>query len=152
MLADPRFELSAASFMAPEVPEHCRPYMRTMAEMNGPEHARLRRLASPAFTPRRAAALRPRVEAITGRLLDELETHDGLVDLLADFAGPLPMEVICELVGVPETDRPRWRAYGVAVVTGAGADFAAAVPAIVDGARQAIERRRDEPGDDLISD
>ena len=55
MLADPRFEIRADSFMRPDVPEVCLPYMRTMSEMNGPEHARLRGLVSPAFTARRAA-------------------------------------------------------------------------------------------------
>jgi cytochrome P450 len=154
MLSDPRFELGADSFMRPDVPEEYLPYLRTMAEMNGPEHTRLRRLVSPAFTPRRAAAFGPRIEPMAERLLDDVEERagEGPVDLLAHFARPLPMDVICELVGVPRADRPRWRAYGVSVVTGAGRDFAAAVPAIIEGAREAIARRRDEPGGDLISD
>src|SRR3954454_13624925 len=48
MLRDPRFEIRSDSFMRPDVPEDCRPYIRTMSEMNGPEHLRLRRLAAPA--------------------------------------------------------------------------------------------------------
>lgn len=54
MLADPRFELNPISYLAPQVPADCRDYMHTMQEMEGPEHARLRRLAAPAFTARRA--------------------------------------------------------------------------------------------------
>src|SRR5687767_13533958 len=54
MLGDPRFELNAASFMRPDVPDDCLAYMRTMQEMDGPEHARLRRLVASAFTARRA--------------------------------------------------------------------------------------------------
>ncbi|NBH04964.1 cytochrome P450 [Amycolatopsis sp. SID8362] len=155
MLADPRFEVRSESFMRPPgIPEHCLEYMRTMAEQDGPEHLRLRRLVAPAFTPKRAAQLRPRLAAITERLLDALPAHaeDGVVDLVAHFARPLPMDVICELAGIPEADRPRWREYGAAVASGVGPDFAAAIPAIIEGAKEAVARSRAEPGDDLIGD
>jgi cytochrome P450 len=137
--------------MSPDVPDDCRPYMRTMSERNGPEHTRLRRLVAPAFGTRRAAGLRPRVAAIVARLLDDLPA-DRPVDLLEHFARPLPMDVICELVGVPEADRPSWRTYGATVASGAGAGFAAAIPGIMDGAKRAIARGRADPGDDVIGD
>ncbi|GAA4496764.1 cytochrome P450 [Actinoallomurus oryzae] len=155
MLADPRLEIRADSFMRPDVPDDCLPYMRTMSEMNGPEHARMRTLVAPAFTPRRAAGFRPRIERIVEGLLDDVEAHaadDGTVDLLPHFTRPLPMDVICELVGVPGPDRPRWRAYGATVAGGAGRAFAEAIPGIMDGAKAAIARRRAEPGDDLLAD
>ncbi|WP_371785953.1 cytochrome P450 family protein [Streptosporangium subroseum] len=155
MLGDPRFELSADSFMRPPgIPEHCLAYMRTMQEMEGPEHARLRRLVSPAFTPRRAVDVRPRIEPIVESLLDDLPNHaeGGSVDLLAHFARPLPIEVICELVGIAETDRPRWREYGAAVAAGWGQAFADAIPGIMEGAKAAVASRKAELGDDLISD
>jgi len=150
MLGDPRFELNAASFMRhPDIPADCLPYLRTMSEMDGPEHTRLRRLVAPAFTARRAAEFGPRVERIVGALLDDLpETFD----LLADYARPLPMEVICELVGIPESDRPRWREYGAAVAAGFGPAFIGAIPGIMAGAKEAVARRREEPGDDLLTD
>lgn len=152
MLADPRFELSAASYMRPPgIPADCLRYMRTMGEMDGPEHARLRRLVAPAFTRRRAAEFRPRIEPIVESLLDALP-ESGPVDVLRHLALPLPMEVISELVGIPEQDRPRWRQYGAAVAAGRGQEFAEAIPAIMDGAKVAVARRRAEPGDDLISD
>ncbi|GII24800.1 hypothetical protein Pme01_43970 [Planosporangium mesophilum] len=72
MLTDPRFEPTDASYLRLDVPEHCLKYMRTMHSMNGPEHARLRRLVSPAFTARRAAEFRPRVEYIVDALLDDV--------------------------------------------------------------------------------
>jgi cytochrome P450 len=150
MLGDPRFELSAASYMRPDVPADCLPYMRTMQEMDGPEHARLRGLVAPAFTARRAAKFRPRIEPIVAKLLDALP--GGEADLVRDFARPLPIEVICELAGIPEQDRPRWREYGAAVAAGSGEGFAAAIPGIMRGAKEAVARRRAEPGDDLISD
>ncbi|MEQ0563537.1 cytochrome P450 [Amycolatopsis sp. NEAU-NG30] len=155
LLTDPRFEVRSESFLRPPgIPEHCLEYLRTMSEQDGPEHLRLRRLAAPAFTPKRAAQLRPRLAAIAGRLLDELPGHaeDGVVDLVPHFARPLPIDVICELVGIPAADRPRWREYGAAVAGGAGPDFVAAIPAIIEGAREAVARSRAEPGDDLIGD
>lgn len=151
MLADPRFEITESSFMQPGVPEDCLAYMRTMSEMNGPEHARLRRLVAPAFTPRRAAELRPRIESLVDRLLAELPEEEP-VDLLAHFAHPLPMDVICELVGIPTGDRARWREYGATIAVGAGPAFAAAIPGIIAEAREAVARRRAEPVGDLLSD
>ncbi|MFI7232046.1 cytochrome P450 [Nonomuraea angiospora] len=149
MLSDPRLTTSEHSYQRPDVPEHCLPYLRTMSEMNGAEHARLRRLVAPAFTPRRAAEFGPRIEAIVERLLDELPAEP---DLLAHFAGPLPIEVICELVGIPVADRPRWREYGAAIVAGHGESFKDAIPRILEGAGAAVARGRAEPGEDLISE
>ncbi|MET0235211.1 MAG: cytochrome P450 [Kibdelosporangium sp.] len=152
MLGDARFELNSDSFMRPPgIPEHCLRYMRTMSEMDGPEHKRLRRLVTPAFSARRAAEFRPRMERIVERLLDDLAGQDSPVDLAERFARPLPMDVICELVGIPESDRPRWRAHGATVAAGMGPDFAAAIPAIMQGAEAAVAQRRAEPGDDLLS-
>ena len=75
-----------------------------------PDHDRLRRLVARAFTPRRVEELRPQVEALTARRLDALEAR-GRADLLAELAYPLPVDVICEMIGVPEADRalfPAW--------------------------------------------
>ncbi|MQS03000.1 cytochrome P450, partial [Streptomyces alkaliterrae] len=74
----------------------------------GPDHRRLRKLVSPAFTARRTAAMRPRVERVTRELLDDLAAlpPGETVDLRARYAHPLPMRVICELFGVPEEHRP----------------------------------------------
>ncbi|TDD12187.1 cytochrome P450 family protein [Nonomuraea diastatica] len=157
MLSDPRLGTSADSYLQFDVPEHCRPYMRTMSVLNGAEHSRLRRLVAPAFTPRKAAAFGPRMERIAGRLLDELAGHaakaeDGAADLLAHFARPLPIEVICELVGIPAADRPRWREYGAAVAAGHGQGLRDAIPGIMEGATAAVARGIAEPGDDLVSD
>src|SRR2546423_2391441 len=89
MLADPRFEVRSESFLRPPgIPEHCLEYMRTMAEQDGPEHLRLRRLVAPAFTPKRAAQLRPRLGAITERLPHGPPAHpeDGRGDLVPHLA------------------------------------------------------------------
>lgn len=154
MLADQRFELRAESQRL-DVPEDCRPYLRTMSEQPGPEHARLRQLVAPAFSARRAAGLADRIELLVDRLLDELPDHveDGTVDLVEHVLRPLPMDVICELVGIPWADRPRWREYGVMVASGAGQQFAEAVPGIVHGVRDAVAWRRADPDvPDLLGD
>jgi cytochrome P450 len=156
VLSDPaRFALSPATFaFKPDVSDELKPYLRSMQEMEGPEHARLRRLVSPAFTPRRAADFRPRIEAIVEELLDNLAKHatDGSADLITHLARPLPMAVICELVGIPAQDRPRWREYGAAIAAGDGAALVDVIPGIIDGAKAAVAARRDEPRDDIVSD
>jgi cytochrome P450 len=81
-----------------------------------PDHDRLRRLVVRAFTPRRVDELRPRVQALAARRLDSLESK-GRGDLLRDLAYPLPVDVICEMLGVPDADRhlfPSWAASLVA--------------------------------------
>ncbi|MFI9812068.1 cytochrome P450 family protein [Saccharothrix variisporea] len=155
VLGGGKFELTGESFMRPPgIPEHCHRYLRTMAEMEGAEHLRLRTLAAPAFTASRARAFRSSIERIVTDLLDALPgaaSPEGEVDLLEHFARPLPMDVICELVGIPVEDRPQWREYGVAVVGGFGPAFVDAVPRIVEGAQAAVARRKEDPADDLIS-
>lgn len=80
------------------------PFPRSMLRLNPPDHTRLRRLVSKAFTPRRTAELRPRVQKIADQLLDAV-TPVGRADLVTDFALPLPVTVISELLGVPVDDR-----------------------------------------------
>ena len=156
MLTDPRFAPSAASYSARPrtVPREYEPYLRTMQEQDGPGHLRLRRLVAPAFTPRRAGRFRSRITTLVEGLLDDVaeRAEDGVGDLLGHCARPLPMAVICAVIGVPVADEPRWRTYGAAISTGDGRAFAEAIPAIVDDAKAVLARRRAEPGDDLVSD
>ncbi|GAA0900240.1 cytochrome P450 [Virgisporangium aurantiacum] len=127
----------------------------SMLVANPPEHTRLRRLVSSAFTARRVAALRPAIETMVDDLLDGLS---GKADLVDAFAFPLPVTVIGELLGVPAADRPQfktlirdWTQVLEVITTDvlATADPAAAT---VRGylAGLAAERRR-HPGDDLLS-
>jgi pentalenolactone synthase len=73
------------------------------------DHARMRALLQPHFSPRRMRALRPRVQALCGRLLDQLADHGPPADLNSALALPLPIAVICELLGVPHEDQARFR-------------------------------------------
>ena len=83
---------------------------RSMIGTDPPQHTRLRRLVSKAFTARRVEGLRPRVQEITDALLDRI-TPRGAADLVGEFGLPLPVTVIGELLGVPEADRDRFRIW-----------------------------------------
>lgn len=90
-----------------------------MLDREPPDHTRLRRLVSKAFTPRMVEQLRPRVEGIAERLVDELldAGSDGSpVDLIATVAEPLPVTVIAEMLGVPEEDRHLLRPWSAQIV------------------------------------
>lgn len=122
-----------------------------------PRHSRLRKLVTPAFAPARMEALAPRIVAIADDLLDAIDraTGAGPVDLLAEYAFPLPITVICELLGVPVEDRARFREWSAAVVDtpmSTPEGIRAATDAIVDYFDDLVARRRAEGlGEDLIS-
>ncbi|MFG2193621.1 cytochrome P450 [Streptomyces sp. NPDC048639] len=124
-----------------------------MTTADGEEHRRLRALVTQAFTPRRVAALRPRVEQLTEDLLDALTADPGPVDLRARYAYPLPMNVISELLGVPEDRRDELhRLCEILVSTETAPDEAVANVRALHGAlAEIIEGKRRAPGDDLTS-
>ncbi|NLU66159.1 cytochrome P450 [Streptomyces sp. HNM0574] len=135
-------------------PEHMRPYMLgSILDTDPPDHTRLRRLVSRAFTARRMLDLRPRVEQIADELLDGLpeQAEDGVVDLVERYAYPLPVTVICELVGIPEAVRPRWREWSGDLVSMRPDRIGTAVPAMVEHIHELIAERRSSPADDLVS-
>jgi cytochrome P450 len=130
---------------------------RSMIGTDPPEHTRLRRLVSKAFTARRVEGLRPRVQEITDALLDRI-TPRGSADLVADFGLPLPITVIGELLGVPETDRDRFREWTDEMLDrpfDPGSDLA-----LVTAARERmhgyladlVAAKRARPADDLLTD
>ncbi|GGH84602.1 cytochrome P450 [Pullulanibacillus pueri] len=89
-----------------------------MLNSDPPAHRRLRNLVQKAFTPRMIAGLRPRIEEITTLLLDDIE-EKGAVDLIEAFAFPLPIIVICEMLGVPSEDRDIFRQWSNTLVEAA---------------------------------
>lgn len=136
MLTDPRFAITASSFVGiPGVPDGYDEYLRTMSELDGPDHLRLRRLAAPAFTARRAQDFRQSIEPIVEKLLSDLPDEP---DLVRDFARPLPIHVICELVGIPHADRADWIEWGKIIADFDGPRLGRAIPGIVDAARSVV--------------
>ena len=114
-----------------------------------PVHTRLRRLVWKAFTPRRVAELRPRAEEIVAGLLDEMEADGGVTDLLEAYARPLPGAVLCELLGVPETDRGRISAAVAGYDKPGEADRVTRELAAY--LTELIAAKRADPADDLLS-
>jgi cytochrome P450 len=132
---------------------------RHMLSVDPPDHTRLRRLAMPAFTKGRVAALEPRIRSIVDDLLADLQARgaDEPVDLVAHFAFPLPFTVIGELLGIPEEDRADlggWFADLLAPFAGPQPPAAAvaASDAIVGYLTGLLDRKRAAPGVDLVTD
>ena len=131
---------------------------RAVISADPPDHTRLRHLVNRGFTPRRIAALEPRIREIASDCLDAMEARDE-VDLMRDFAVPLPVTVIAELLGVPEerfADFKRWSDAVVQGVSLGGGSAAARAPigAMLEFMRyleELIEDRRAHPADDLVS-
>ncbi len=124
-----------------------------MLNRNPPDHTRLRRLVTTAFTRRRVEQLAPRIQQITDELLDGM-VNAAQVDLIASFAGPLPITVICELLGVPEDRRAEFHDWSTTWVTGvlAGPDaLVAAATALVSYLRALVDTKRRDGADDLLS-
>ncbi|MEU6133099.1 cytochrome P450 [Saccharopolyspora sp. NPDC047091] len=121
----------------------------------GAEHRRLRSLVSKAFTARRVESMRPWIERLVAELLDEVaEVGAEVVDLRARFCYPLPIEVICRLVGVPDGE-PRAELRRITeVFVSTTAESGADAAAFADGRKvfaELVEARRRAPGDDLTS-
>ncbi len=166
ILRDRRFgrdmTLARPSNQCPISPPNHEPFTNLEAnslfDKEPPDHTRLRGLVQLAFTPRRVHAMRPRIQQITDQLLDNV-TERGSMELLADFAEPLPIAVISEMLGIPEEDRHRLRPWSNAIVAmyeleRTPAQTQAAVNAsqeFTDYLRHLANQRRAKPQDDLIT-
>ncbi|MFI5774229.1 cytochrome P450 [Streptomyces sp. NPDC051658] len=149
VLADQRFAKDWRGL--PGAPAESDPIFLNMLELDAPHHTRLRKLVAREFTARRVEALRPRVQQITDELLDAM-VPAGRADLVDALAFPLPMTVICELIGVPDLDRDAFRRLSNGVVTPASPEQEfEAVRAMNEYLRELIEDKRCSPGDDLMS-
>jgi cytochrome P450 len=129
------------------------PFGRALIRMDPPEHTRYRRMLNPDFVIQRVEAMRPQIQAIADGLLDDMVGSTPPVDLVTAFALPLPSLVICELLGVPRSERSEFERFSRALVT------EVATP---DERLESLEqfrtymeglaaRKQSEPGDDLLS-
>lgn len=134
----------------------------SMLDLNEPEHGPIRRLMADTFTARRVARLQPAIEELAGALITSMAERgaDGTaVDFMSEFAYRLPVSVICELLGIPDADRPAFGPVArdlLPVLEGTpGPDVVKAADAaavwLYDYLRKLIDARREDPGDDLIS-
>lgn len=127
-----------------------------MLAQDPPDHTRLRRLVSQAFTPRLVTAMEPRIQHVADDLIDRVRLCEAM-DLIDDYAYPLPLTVIAELLGIPAADRAPFRAWSDAAVaddTGGGPPEAWRTAAMVEFGEylgDLFARKRRVPGDDLVS-
>lgn len=122
--------------------------------MDPPDHTRLRTLVAKAFTVRQVEKLRPQVRQLTQDLLDELEAAGPPADLVDRYALPIPVAVICRMLGVPAEDRPRFRVWSDAALSTSSLtaeEFDANLEELRAYMGQLIEEHRRAPQDDLMT-
>jgi cytochrome P450 len=131
--------------------------------MDPPDHTRLRKLVSKAFTPRVVAGLAPRIREVTDDLLSAAaERHPGELELVTELAYPLPVRIICELLGVPASDHQRFAGWSARLAHSLQPNFGGDDDDLADTAaareefsayfRELIAARRADPGDDLLTE
>ncbi|HUF33694.1 MAG TPA: cytochrome P450 [Acidimicrobiales bacterium] len=130
----------------------------SILSMEGDEHARLRRLVAPAFSPRAADRLRPFMREVVGGLVDAV-ADQGRCELVADVCEPYPIPIICELLGAPKQDWKLFSAWATDIFRIFNGDIANDLPLIQAASdeldeyvRAMVDERRSSPSDDLLSD
>jgi cytochrome P450 len=128
--------------------------------LDPPDHTRLRGLVSKAFTPRTVERLRPRIQQLVDELIDDVQPK-GAMEVVEDLAYPLPVVIICEMLGVPPADHERFKGWSRDLARGLDPDFVQPVEALErrfetvlafhEYFRELIARRRSDPGDDLLT-
>jgi cytochrome P450 len=163
MLRDPRLiKEPIAAFVAARFGMAVPPGLGlSMLDRDPPDHTRLRGLVSKAFTPRALEKLRPGIQQIVDALLDQVAGR-GSMDLIEEFAYPLPVRVICEMLGVPVQDHERFKAWGLDIARGldaimlppdseVGQRSVSGRRALAEYFRELIAERRAAPRDDMLS-
>jgi cytochrome P450 PksS len=162
VLRDERFAKDMAKVLTPadaarlpRPPGLFKPLTHHMLNADPPDHTRLRALVQRAFTPGLVEGMRARVQAIAGRLLDGIAGR-AEVDLIRDYALPIPTTVIAEMLGVPVADRHRFHRWSRTILLSSSSawGFWKAMPsawAFLRYIRRLIAARRADPRDDLVS-
>lgn len=125
-----------------------------LLNLDAPDHTRLRRLVGPAFSPQRVAALRPGIRRAAEHLLDTLVATSGPTDLVTGYCNPLSVQVIADLMGVPEAGRTNLRAWTDTMLTSYPPDRDAIRQAVTElhgYVVDLIDIKQQQPGDDLLS-
>jgi cytochrome P450 len=164
-LHDPRLSADRTDAQMRQLPAEARGQFRTyeMARramllfVDPPAHVRLRRLVAKAFTPNAVAALRPRIQSVVDTLLDETTPQDGF-DVIRDFAFPVPLMVIAEMLGVPLKDRMQIKAWSSDFTRALFGSFTPEVAAraeqsvigLANELRPTVARLRDHPDESVL--
>ena len=162
VLKDDRFVKDPRNALTPEqarrqpwVPAMFRPLQYNMLDLDPPNHTRLRALVQKAFTPRLVEQMRPRIQGLADGLLDALQGRPQM-DLIRDYALPIPTTVIAEMLGVPVEDRHRWNRWSRAMISGnpSGLGMLLIIPhawAFLRYIRRLIQAKRADPREDLLT-
>jgi nocardicin N-oxygenase len=153
VVTDPRFSRQAA--LAPDGPKVGNAVPDLLISMDGEEHAHARRLFAKAFTPRMVERMRPWIEGLVAELLDTIERKGPPLDLVEHFTAPLPVTVICQLLGVPYADRDQFMAWTDRMLGDTGFtpdEIAEGIGNLQRYMRRLVERKRAEPGEDLTTE
>ncbi|MYL50462.1 cytochrome P450 [Halobacillus litoralis] len=129
-------------------------FQNMMLDVDPPDHSRLRKLVQPYFNPKTIKQLEPRIREIADDLLNQMKQKETTVDLIDDYAFPLPIIVISEMLGVPAEDRDKFRKWSNTIVSASNEmdpDFMGDVEAFTTYLTELFERRKYEPQDDLVS-
>jgi cytochrome P450 len=173
-LVDPRLSSDLRTSMTPEqreklppIPEEFRPIENSIIRLDPPDHSRLRKLIQPSFSPRMMEAMRPRIQKIADDLLDKAERAaeargetrpDRHINLIAEFAYPLPVTVISDMLGIPTEDREQVRAWTEDLFradarSGGGLkpEIRANIRKFIDYLRELFVAKRKRPAEDMIT-
>jgi cytochrome P450 PksS len=139
----------------PWVPGVFRPLERIMTNLDGSDHRRLRALVQQAFTPRLVERMRVRAEQVSNELLDAVQPR-GRMELIREYAMPLPATIIAEILGVPAADRRAFQRWSKALVTASESPLFALrallpIMAFLRYIRKLVRERRSDPRDDLVT-
>jgi cytochrome P450 PksS len=139
----------------PWIPAYFKPLARNMLDLDDPDHARLRGLVHKAFTPKMIESMRQGIESLTEKLLDAAQAR-GRMDLVRDYALPLPTAIIAQMLGVPAGERPKFHRWSSAIVSSQSSKWGAvwAIPhafAFLRYIRKLISLRRNHPQNDPTS-
>ncbi|MBI3836984.1 MAG: cytochrome P450 [Planctomycetia bacterium] len=162
-LKDERFIKDRLKALTPEqvakqpwMPRAFQPLARNMLEVDPPDHTRLRALVQKAFTPRLVEQMRERIETLTGELLDVV-VRRGQMDLIHDYALPVPTTIIAEMLGVPVKDRHKFHRWSSAILMASASSWWGTMKIIPHGLaflryiRKLVIKRRADPRDDLLT-
>ncbi len=161
VLKDARFAKNPRNAMSPEqlkkmpwMPPMVKPLEQNMLDLDSPDHTRLRALVHKAFTPRLIEQMRDQIQVLTNELLDAAEPKGGM-DLIADFALPLPLTIIGRILGVPAEDNHKFHRWTKTLLSaGTNMNYFVIIPTIMrfmGYLKKLIKERRTHPKDDLVT-
>ena len=161
VLKDALFAKNPRNAMSPEqlkkrpwIPSMFKPLEQNMLDLDSPDHTRLRALVHKAFTPRLIEQMRDQIQALTDELLDAAEPK-GSMDLIADFALPLPLTIIGRILGVPAKDNHKFHRWTKTLLSaGTNTNYVVFIPIIMrfmGYLKKLIKERRAHPKDDLVT-